>query len=148
MITVRVQSGRFDLAHESALLTRSRTDVGALATFIGLVRGSGDTDALTLEHYPAMTEKALTEIAAAAEARFPLLGLTLIHRHGRLIPGDPIVMVAVAAAHRAPAFEACEFLMDYLKTRAPFWKKEEVAGSARWVETRAEDDAQTARWKE
>lgn len=147
MIAVRVQSEPFDLAAETAALTHGRTDIGALVTFTGLVRGETGAGALTLEHYPAMTGKALRTIADEAAARFPILAGTLIHRHGRLLPGDPIVLVAIAAAHRAPAFEACEFLMDWLKTRAPFWKKEEVAGKAIWVEASSADDRAVRRWE-
>ena len=146
MISVRVQAEAFDIAAEMQSLAAGRTDVGAIASFTGLVRGASPDDAMTLEHYPAMTEKALNAIAEEAARRWPLLGLTVIHRHGRLAPGDPIVLVLTAASHRGDAFAACEFLMDYLKTKAPFWKKEEVAGAARWVEARAEDDTAAARW--
>jgi molybdopterin synthase catalytic subunit len=139
MITTRVQAHAFDAGHEAALLTVGRTDIGALVTFTGLVR---DTQ-LTLEHYPAMTEKQLATIAAEAWTRWPLLAGTVIHRHGTLQPGDPIVLVAIASAHRAATFEAAEFLMDWLKTRAPFWKHEAGAG---WVAPRASDDAAAARW--
>jgi molybdopterin synthase catalytic subunit len=147
MITVRVQAEPFDLAAETAALAAGRPDIGALATFTGLVRGKDEADALTLEHYPAMTERALREIAEEAARRWPILAGTVIHRHGRLAPGEPIVLVAIAAAHRGEAFAACEFLMDYLKTRAPFWKKEEVAGREAWVEARAEDESAAARWE-
>ena len=145
MIRVRVQAGSFDVAAETAALTEGRTDIGAVASFIGLVRGAAD-DALTLEHYPAMTGKALNAIARTAADRWPLAAVTVIHRHGRLPPGEPIVLVLTAAAHRGDAFAACAYLMDQLKTKAPFWKKEETAGAAQWVDARAEDDAAAARW--
>ena len=138
MIAVRVQAEPFDTGAELAALGAGRTDIGAIVSFTGLVR---DT-ALELEHYPAMTAKALAAIAAEAEARWPLLGGTVIHRFGALAPADPIVLVAIAARHRGDAFAAAEFLIDWLKTRAPFWKRE--AGG--WVEARASDDAAAARW--
>jgi molybdopterin synthase catalytic subunit len=140
MITTRVQAQAFDAAHEAALLTAGRTDIGALVTFTGLVRDAP----LTLEHYPAMTKKQLATIAGEAWARWPLLAGTVIHRYGTLAAGDPIVLVAVASTHRAAAFEAAEFLMDWLKTRAPFWKHE--AGGD-WVAPRASDDTAAARWE-
>ncbi len=139
MIAVRVQAEPFDLGIEATALTSGRTDIGAVVTFTGLVREV----ALTLEHYPGMTEGQLRAVADEAAARWPLLGGTVIHRHGTLQPGDPIVLVAVAAAHRAAAFEAADFLMDWLKTRAPFWKHEAGAG---WVEAKASDDAAAERW--
>jgi molybdopterin synthase catalytic subunit len=139
MITTRVQAEAFDAGHETALLTAGRTDIGALVTFTGLVRDAP----LTLEHYPAMTEKQLARIAADAWARWPLLAGMVIHRYGKLAAGDPIVLVAVASAHRAAAFEAAEFLMDWLKTRAPFWKHEAGKG---WVAARASDDDAANRW--
>lgn len=142
MITTRVQPEPFDTAAETALLTAGRHDIGALVTFTGLVRSDNELEALTLEHYPTMTARALATVANEAWARWPLLAGTIIHRHGRLLPGDPIVLVAIASAHRAPAFEAAEFLMDWLKTRAPFWKHD----GAGWVAARAEDDAAAARW--
>mgnify|MGYP001332179712 CR=1 FL=1 len=140
---VRVQEADFDLAAEAARLEAS--GAGAVVTFTGVVRG-GDVAAMTLEHYPGMTEAALEEIAVEARRRWPLTGLTIIHRVGRLAPGARIMMVATASAHRAAAFEAAEFLMDYLKTRAPFWKKEETPEGARWVDAREVDDAAAARW--
>lgn len=146
MITVRVQTEAFDLGAETHALSDGRTDIGAVASFVGLVRG-GEIEAMTLEHYPAMTAKALKAIAAEAAGRWPLLGGTVIHRHGRLLPGDPIVLVAIAAAHRGDAFAACAFIMDYLKTGAPFWKKEETGGESRWVDARAEDEAARDRWR-
>jgi molybdopterin synthase catalytic subunit len=144
-----VQSDAFDLGAEVDAMRHGRTDIGAIASFVGLARdineGSG-VAAMTLEHYPGMTEKALAAIVDEARERWPLQDVTLVHRVGRLLPGDPIVLVAVAAAHRGEAFAACEFLMDYLKTRAPFWKKEETPAGERWVEARASDDAAAGRW--
>lgn len=138
MIAVRVQPEPFDLGAEAAALSAGRTDIGALVTFTGLVRDQP----LALEHYPGMTRRQLAAVAAAADARWPLLGGTVIHRFGELAAGEPIVLVAVAAAHRAAAFEAASFLMDWLKTRAPFWKREDGG----WVAARASDDAAAARW--
>ena len=139
MIEVRVQAEPFDLAAEVAALTERRIDVGAVVTFTGMVRDV----ALRLEHYPGMTERQLRAVADAATARWQLLGGTVIHRYGDLAPGDPIVLVVVAAAHRAAAFEAASFLMDWLKTRAPFWKHEAGTG---WVEAKASDDVAAERW--
>jgi molybdopterin synthase catalytic subunit len=150
MARVRVQEADFDVGAELDSLTRGRTDVGGLASFVGLVRSSNDGSAvqgMTLEHYPGMTEKALEDICAQAHARWDLIDSVVIHRVGRLVPGDRIVLVGVASAHRGEAFEACEFIMDYLKTRAPFWKKEETAEGPRWVEARASDDVAAGRWK-
>ena len=144
-----MQAAAFDVAAELALLSAGRTDIGAVVSFTGLVRDTSHdaaVEAMTLEHYPAMTAKALAAIAAEAEARWPLQGGIVIHRHGRLLPGEAIVLVAVASAHRAAAFEAAAFLMDWLKTSAPFWKREEAGGQARWVEAQAGDDAAAARW--
>ncbi len=138
MITTRVQTEPFDLSVETAALTNARTDIGALVTFTGLVRDHP----LALEHYPGMTERQLAAIAREAEARWAILAGTVIHRHGALEPADPIVLVAIAAAHRGEAFQAAEFLMDWLKTRAPFWKRE----GAGWVEAKAADDAAAGRW--
>lgn len=146
---IQVQNEAFDLGAEVAAMRHGRTDIGAVASFVGLARdmneGSG-VQAMTLEHYPGMTEKALAALVEEATARWALLDVTVIHRVGRLLPGDPIVLVAVAGQHRSEAFAACEFIMDYLKTRAPFWKKEETPAGARWVEARASDDAAAARW--
>jgi len=146
---IRVQTEAFDLGAEVDSIRRERTDIGAIASFVGLARdineGSG-VAAMTLEHYPGMTEKALAAIVAEAGQRWPLQDVTVIHRVGRLLPGDPIVLVVVAGAHRGEAFAACEFLMDYLKTRAPFWKKEKTPQGDRWVEARASDDAAAERW--
>jgi len=147
MARIAVQEAPFDLAAESAVLTAGRVDLGGIASFVGICRADDGVAALVLEHYPGMTERALAGIAAEAEGRWPLAGCTIIHRVGRLLPGDPIVLVLTASAHRAAALEACAFLMDWLKTRAPFWKREELAGGGeRWVEARAEDAAATARW--
>src|SRR5512143_1749678 len=146
-----VQSEAFDLGAEGAAISQGRTDIGAIASFVGLARdlneGSG-VAAMTLEHYPGMTEKSLAALVDEARSRWTLLDVTVIHRVGRLLPGDPIVLVAVASSHRGEAFAACEFIMDYLKTRAPFWKKEETREGERWVEARASDDAAAARWSE
>ena len=148
-VKIRVQSEVFDLGAEVDAMRAGRTDIGAIASFVGLARdmneGSG-VAAMTLEHYPGMTEKALAALVDEACSRWTLLDVTVIHRVGRLLPGDPIVLVAVAASHRGEAFAACEFVMDYLKTRAPFWKKEETPDGERWVEARASDDAAAARW--
>jgi molybdopterin synthase catalytic subunit len=150
MPRVRVQSEDFDVGRELESLTRGRADVGGLASFVGLVRDANDGHAIqgmTLEHYPGMTEKALEDICAQAHDRWDLIDTLLIHRTGALVPGDRIVLVGVASAHRGEAFQACEFIMDYLKTRAPFWKKEDTAQGARWVEARASDDVAAGRWK-
>lgn len=147
---ILVQTDPFDLGAEVAAMSRGRTDIGAIASFVGLARdlneGSG-VAAMTLEHYPGMTEKALAAVVDDARSRWTLLDVTVIHRVGRLLPGDPIVLVAVASQHRGEAFAACEFIMDYLKTQAPFWKKEETTEGERWVEARASDDAAAARWQ-
>lgn len=149
-MTIRVQTEPFDLAQEIETLRQGRTDIGAVASFVGLARdineGSGVT-AITLEHYPSMTEKALTDLVDEAQARWALLGTTVIHRVGTLLPGDPIVLVAVASRHRGEAFAACEYLMDALKTRAPFWKKETTPGGELWVDARASDATAAARWQ-
>ncbi|MBU8539712.1 molybdenum cofactor biosynthesis protein MoaE [Falsiroseomonas tokyonensis] len=145
--TIRVQEAPFDLGAESAALTAGRTDIGGLASFVGLCRADDGLAALVLEHYPGMTERALQKIAAEAWARWPLTGCTVIHRVGRLVPGEPIVLVLTASAHRAAALESCAFLIDWLKTSAPFWKREEFAsGDSRWVEAKATDEAAAARW--
>jgi molybdopterin synthase catalytic subunit len=146
--TIRLQTADFDAAAETALLTRGRTDVGAVVTFTGICRGDGAIAAMTLEHYPGMAEAEIARHVAEAEARWPLLGVTVIHRHGRLAPGDNIVLVVTTASHRGDAFAAAEFLMDYLKTRAPFWKKEERADSGAWVESKSADDSAADRWTE
>lgn len=147
---IRVQSEDFDIGQEVRALTAGRTDVGAIVTFTGTVRGEtkgGGIVAMTLEHYPGMTEEQLASVEAEAQARWPLQDSLIIHRYGRLVPGDNIVLVVTLSAHRHAAFEAAEFLMDYLKSRAPFWKKEEAAdGSGDWVDARDSDDAAIARW--
>ena len=144
-----VQAEVFDLGAEVNAMSQGRTDIGAIASFVGLARdmneGSG-VQAMTLEHYPGMTEKALVALVEDAKMRWTLLDVTVIHRVGRLLPGDPIVLVAVASSHRGEAFAACEFIMDALKTRAPFWKKEETAEGERWVDARVSDDAAAVRW--
>jgi molybdopterin synthase catalytic subunit len=149
-MTVSVQREDFDIAAEMARLTAADPDIGAVVSFTGLVRqmtGDGPITGMALEHYPGMTEQALEEIAAVAQARWPLQGVRVIHRYGSLEPGDRIVLVLTASRHRQAAFEAAEFLMDYLKTRAPFWKKEDHAGGARWVDARDADDSAAARWE-
>ena len=148
MATIRIQREDFDAGREAETLTAGRTDVGALVTFTGLCRDeAGALAALELEHYPGMAEEEIGRIAADAEARWPLLGLTIVHRYGKLLPGAQIVLVAAASAHRHAAFEAASFLMDYLKTQAPFWKKEHRADARdSWVEARSEDDAAAQRW--
>jgi len=150
MPRVRVQTQDFDIGRELDQLTRGRRDVGGLASFVGLVRDANDGQAIegmTLEHYPGMTEKALEDICAQADSRWNLIDMVVVHRVGALAPGDRIVLVGVASAHRGEAFAACEFIMDYLKTRAPFWKREDTALGARWVEARAGDEAAIDRWK-
>jgi molybdopterin synthase catalytic subunit len=146
---IRIQRAAFDVGAELAALTAGRTDVGALASFVGLVRDHADAPitAMTLEHYPGMTEKKLAEIEAEALARWPLQASLIVHRYGRMLPGEPIVLVATASPHRAAALEACAFLIDWLKTRAPFWKLEETADARRWVEARSADDQAAARWQ-
>ncbi len=147
MPTVRIQEAPFDAGAETAALHADRVDVGGLASFLGICRADQGLVAMVLEHYPGMTERALERIALLACERWPLTGCTVIHRHGRIRPGEPIVLVLTASAHRAAALEACAFLIDWLKTKAPFWKREEFAsGESRWVEAKAEDDAAAARW--
>ncbi len=146
-MAVRVQEADFDQGAELEALAAGDTGIGAVVSFTGLVRGAGITE-MTLEHYPGMTEKALAEIEAQAHARWPLQGAIIIHRVGPLAPGDRIVFVATASRHRKAAFEAAEYIMDFLKTRAPFWKKEAaIDGTARWVEARDTDDSAAERWK-
>lgn len=148
--TVRLQREDFDAAAEAAWLTRDRTDIGAVVTFTGICRGDEAGEpihALTLEHYPDMARAEIARHVEEAQARWPLLGVTVIHRYGRLLPGENIVLVVTASAHREAAFAAAEFLMDYLKTRAPFWKKVERASGAVWVEAKAADDAAARRWR-
>jgi molybdopterin synthase catalytic subunit len=146
---IRVQVEDFDVGAELARLTAGRTDVGGVASFIGLVRdlaGGAEVGAMTLEHYPGMTEKKLAEIEAEAQRRWPLQASLIIHRYGRLEPGDRIVLVATASPHRQAALESCAFLIDWLKTKAPFWKVEETATGPHWVEARGSDDEAAARW--
>jgi molybdopterin synthase catalytic subunit len=147
--TIRLQREDFDAAAEAAALSRGRTDIGGVVTFTGICRGSDDgkpVAALTLEHYPGMAEAEIARHIEEAETRWKLMGVTVIHRHGRLVPGDNIVLVVTAASHRGDAFAAAEFLMDYLKTRAPFWKREERPEGAAWVDARATDDSAAERW--
>ena len=146
---VRVQTGDFDVAREIAALRAGDPRVGAVAAFIGLVRDINDAAAvstLTLEHYPGMTEKALARIVDEAKSRWSVYDALVVHRVGELRPTDQIVLVVVTGAHRGEAFAACEFIMDYLKTRAPFWKKEQTPAGERWVEARTSDDDAAARW--
>ncbi|MGE5168989.1 MAG: molybdopterin synthase catalytic subunit MoaE [Rudaea sp.] len=146
---VRVQAEPFDAGAEIERLRRGDRGIGAIAAFVGTVRDINDEASvagLTLEHYPGMTEAALAEIVDEAKRRFDIRDALVIHRVGALAPGDPIVLVVVASAHRGAAFDACEFVMDYLKTRAPFWKKERLPDGERWVEARASDDEAAQRW--
>ncbi|MFN3613410.1 MAG: molybdenum cofactor biosynthesis protein MoaE [Rubrimonas sp.] len=147
-MAVRVQEAAFDTGAEIAAAGAGNHDVGAVVSFTGRVRdmGGGAEQAMTLEHYPGMTEAELQRIEAEAHRRWPLAATTIVHRVGRLRPGEPIVLVIAASRHRRAAFEAAEFLMDYLKTRAPFWKKEETAEGATWVDARESDDESAARW--
>ena len=149
-MTVRVQEADFDLGAEIQRLTSGDLRIGALASFVGLVRDSNDgagVARMTLEHYPGMTEKSLAEIVEQARGRWDVMDATVIHRVGELQPGDNIVLVVVASAHRGDAFAACEFIMDFLKTRAPFWKKEETPEGGRWVDARESDDVAAEKWK-
>jgi len=150
MPIVRVQEADFDIGRELDALTRGRTDVGALASFTGLVRAANEGSAvtsMTLEHYPGMTERALEDICREAHSRWQLIDTLVIHRVGPLRPGDRIVLVGVSSAHRGEAFAACEFIMDYLKTRAPFWKREETPAGSRWVEARESDEQAARGWE-
>ena len=147
--TIRIQQADFDVAQEIAALSKDRTDIGAVVSFSGICRGSEQGEpiaALTLEHYPGMAEAEIGRHADEALLRWPLQGLTIIHRFGRIAPGENIVLVVTASSHRQAAFEAAEFLMDYLKTNAPFWKREESEKGTSWIEARDHDDAATARW--
>jgi molybdopterin synthase catalytic subunit len=149
MPTIRIQTEDFDAGAEIAKLRAGNPAVGAVASFVGVCRDRNDGESvatMTLEHYPGMTEKALEKIVDEALARWKILDVTVVHRVGELKPTDQIVLVVVSGAHRGEAFAACEFLMDYLKTRAPFWKKERTPAGARWVEARASDDDAAARW--
>jgi molybdopterin synthase catalytic subunit len=148
-VTVRLQREEFDPAAEAAALTRGRSDVGALVTFTGICRGDEAGEpiaALTLEHYPGMAEAEITRHVEEAQARWPLMGVTIIHRYGRIEPGENIVLVVTASSHRQAAFAAAEFLMDYLKTRAPFWKQVEGKSGATWIEAKQTDDTAASRW--
>ncbi|MBT8530086.1 molybdopterin synthase catalytic subunit MoaE [Polynucleobacter paneuropaeus] len=147
---IRIQEVDFDLSAEIANLRKGDRQVGAVVSFLGTVRDMNEGSevySMTLEHYPGMTEKALEAIVAQAKTRWDIRNTLIIHRVGPLKPEDQIVLVAVTSAHRAEAFAACEFMMDYLKTAAPFWKKEETAEGGRWVDARVADDAAMARWK-
>jgi molybdopterin synthase catalytic subunit len=144
-VTVRIQREDFDIAAETARLSQGRTDVGAVATFTGICRDDGIA-AMTLEHYPGMAEAEIERHVQDAEQRWPLMGVRVVHRVGRITPGETIVLVACASKHRRAAFEAAEFLMDYLKTRAPFWKKVEAASGTTWVDASTKDDEAAARW--
>ena len=148
-VTIRIQEADFDIAREIAALTQARTDIGAVVSFSGICRGSEGSEtiaALTLEHYPGMAESEIARHAETAMSRWPLTGLTVIHRVGRIAPGENIVLVLTASQHRQAAFAAAEFLMDYLKANAPFWKREESAAGTAWVDARGHDDAAAARW--
>jgi molybdopterin synthase catalytic subunit len=147
---IRLQREDFDAAAEAAELTRGRTDIGAVVTFSGVCRGAEAGEpiaALTLEHYPGMAEGEIARHVEDANSRWPLFGVTVIHRYGRIEPGGNIVLVVTASSHREAAFAAAEFLMDYLKTRAPFWKQVEAAGGKSWVEAKSTDDAAADRWR-
>ncbi len=148
-MVVRVQEAAFDVGAEYAAFAAGDTSVGAIAMFVGTVRSDPDQvelHALTLEHYPGMTERMLERIEAEAHQRWPLARSLIIHRYGRMEPGEGIVLVLTSSAHRAAAFDACAFLMDFLKTEAPFWKLEDTADGSRWIDARASDTAARARW--
>ena len=150
-VAIRLQREPFDAAAEARRLSHGRTDIGAVVTFTGICRADENGEAiaaLTLEHYPGMAEAEIARHVEEAQARWPLLGVTVIHRFGRIAPGEDIVMVATASSHRQAAFAAAEFLMDYLKTRAPFWKQVEKAGGKTWVEAKAADDSAAERWSQ
>ena len=149
-MTVKIQTADFDLSTEIAALRRGNSRVGAVASFVGVVRDindGGTVAEMTLEHYPGMTEKAIDEIIGQAKGRWDILDALVIHRVGTLKPADQIVLVVVTSGHRGDAFAACEFIMDYLKTRAPFWKKEQTGNGRRWVEARQADDVAAERWR-
>ena len=150
LTTIRLQREDFDAAAEAARLTHGRTDIGAIVTFSGVCRGTeagAPITALTLEHYPDMAEAEIARHVEEAKARWPLLGVTVIHRYGRLTPGENIVLVVTASSHREAAFAAAEFLMDYLKTRAPFWKQVERSAGADWIEAKGADETAAKRWQ-
>ena len=149
LVTIRIQEADFDIAREISALTKGRSDTGAVVSFSGICRGSEGGEAiaaLTLEHYPGMAEAEIARHAETAMSRWPLTGLSVVHRVGRITPGENIVLVLTASKHRQAAFQAAEFLMDYLKANAPFWKREESADGTSWVEARYHDDAAAARW--
>ena len=149
-MAVRVQTEDFDISREIALLRRDNPGIGAIASFIGVVRDLNEGDSvaeMTLEHYPGMTEKSVEDIITQARARWQVMDALVIHRIGALKPLDQIVLVVVSSAHRGDAFAACEFIMDFLKTRAPFWKKEQTGSGARWIDARAADDVAAERWQ-
>src|ERR1700735_3690585 len=148
-VTIRIQEADFDIAREIAALTHARTDIGAVVSFSGICRNSENGDAiaaLTLEHYPGMAEAEIARHAETAMSRWPLTGLTVIHRVGRIIPGENIVLVLTASQHRQAAFQAAEFLMDYLKANAPFWKRVDSADGASWIDVRDQDEDAASRW--
>jgi molybdopterin synthase catalytic subunit len=148
-VTIRIQQADFDIAREIEALTKGRTDIGAVVSFSGICRGSEGGEsvaALTLEHYPGMAEAEIARHADTAMSRWPLTGVSIIHRVGRIVPGENIVLVLTASEHRQAAFQAAEFLMDYLKANAPFWKREESAGGTSWVDARHHDEDAAARW--
>ena len=148
-VTIRIQEADFDIAHEIDALTQGRTDIGAVVSFSGICRGGEGGDAiaaLTLEHYPGMAEAEIARHVEEATSRWPLTGLTIIHRVGRITPGENIVLVLTASVHRQAAFHAAEFLMDYLKAHAPFWKREETASGEKWIAPHHRDDVAAARW--
>jgi len=149
LVTIRIQEADFDIGREISSLTKGRSDIGAVVSFSGICRGSEGGEpiaALTLEHYPEMAEAEIARHTDTAMSRWPLTGLTVIHRVGRITPGENIVLVLTASPHRQAAFQAAEFLMDYLKANAPFWKREENTAGTGWVEARHHDDAAAARW--
>ena len=148
-VNIRIQEADFDIAREISALTRGRSDIGAVVSFSGICRGSEDgvsIAALTLEHYPGMAEAEIARHAETAMSRWPLSGLSVIHRVGRITPGENIVLVLTASQHRQAAFEAAEFMMDYLKANAPFWKRVDSAGGANWIDARDQDEDAAARW--
>jgi molybdopterin synthase catalytic subunit len=148
-VTIRIQEADFDIAREISALTRGRTDIGAVVSFSGICRGNEGSEtiaALTLEHYPGMAEVEIARHVDTAMSRWPLSGVSVVHRVGRISPGENIVLVLTASEHRQAAFQAAEFLMDYLKANAPFWKREESAAGTGWIEARHDDDAAAARW--
>ncbi len=148
MKTIRIQTEDFDAGAECSALAADRPQIGAVVAFTGLVRGGGGLTCLTLEHYPGMSEREIARHVDEAEKRWPIAGVTVIHRVGNLVPGERIVLVAVASAHRRAAFEAAEFLMDYLKTRAPFWKRERRGAETQWIDASETDEDAAIRWRQ